>query len=100
MRRSCLLLSLLVIILIAATSAFAFRCGNRLVQVGDKTFEIIQKCGEPISKESVGYTLVGADRKRKREFEIKEWVYGPHGNQYRYLTFHGTTLVNIESRRK
>jgi len=73
----------------------ALRCGNHLVNTSDKTFEVSQKCGDPISKETVGYTVKG----ESREFEIKEWIYGPWNGQYYYLTFHGTTLVNIESRR-
>jgi hypothetical protein len=78
-----------------ATDTFALRCGKHLVDTGDKSFEVLKKCGEPTSKETVGYTLKG-DR---RELKIKEWIYGPWNGQYYYLTFHGTTLVNIESRR-
>ena len=77
------------------TGVWAFRCGTRLVSAGDKTFEVLKKCGEPLSKETVGYTL----RRDRRELEIKEWIYGPENGVYYYLTFHGTDLVNIESRR-
>jgi hypothetical protein len=66
------------------------------VKIGDKTFEVTQRCGEPISKETVGYTLT---ERGTRELEIKEWIYGPQNGVYYYLTFHGTTLVQIESRK-
>ncbi|MBN1842922.1 MAG: DUF2845 domain-containing protein [Deltaproteobacteria bacterium] len=92
-----LFFSLLVITLIP-TDVFAFRCGVHLVKTGDKTFEVIQRCGDPVSKETVGYTLTTTGK--RRELEIKEWIYGPTNGYYYYLTFHGTTLVNIESRRE
>jgi hypothetical protein len=79
----------------ASANESIMRCGTNLVSKGDKTFEVKKKCGEPIAKESVGFTLKG-DR---RELEIKEWIYGPQNGVYYYLTFHGTDLVNVESRR-
>jgi hypothetical protein len=82
-------------IVTAGAEGLAYRCGNHLVQEGAKTFEVRQKCGDPVSEETVGYTLKG-DR---RELEIKEWIYGPKHGVYYYLTFHGTELVDIESRR-
>ena len=90
-----LMMSVVVFIFMMPTDGSAFRCGSHLVNTGDKSFEVSQKCGEPISKETVGYTVKG-DR---RELEIKEWIYGPWNGQYYYLTFHGTTLVQIESRK-
>jgi hypothetical protein len=90
-----LMILLVVLTLIMATDTFALRCGKHLVDTGDKSFEVLKKCGEPTSKETVGYTVRG----ERRELEIKEWIYGPWNGQYYYLTFHGTTLVNIESRR-
>ena len=84
-----------VFIFMTSTDGLAFRCGSHLVNTGDKSFEVSQKCGDPISKETVGYTVKGD----MREFEIKEWIYGPWNGQYYYLTFHGTTLVQIESRK-
>lgn|GEM_PF-3618640 len=61
-----LILPLLVITLIT-TNAFAFRCGVHLVKTGDKTFEIIQRCGDPVSKETVGYTLTTTGKRRELE---------------------------------
>lgn len=77
--------------------AYAFRCGTKIVEPGDKTFEVLQKCGEPVLKEVVGYRL---NKTKDIEFEIKEWVYGPRGGSYYFLTFHGTTLINVESRKE
>jgi hypothetical protein len=85
-----------LIVFLTTGSAFAFKCGTNLVKTGDKTFEVIKKCGEPISKEVVGYRLT---KDKNVEFEIKEWVYEHKGGRHYFLTFHGTTLVNIESRK-
>ena len=95
MKRWWLIFAILVFTLPATAQALEFRCGTQLVSVGDKAFEVEQKCGEPVAKEMVGYTL----RDDRRELEIKEWIYGPTNGVYYYLTFHGTDLVRIESRR-
>ena len=91
------LTALVVLVGLSHTPAWALRCGTKLVETGDKTFEVRRKCGDPVSEESVGYTLSPSG---DRELFIKEWVYGPHNGVYDYLTFHGTTLVKIETRRE
>jgi hypothetical protein len=81
-------------LLLTANVALAFRCGGDLILIGDRSFTVLRKCGEPISKEIIGYTLTGD---RKREFKIEEWVYGPIGSRYIHLIFEGGKLVKIES---
>jgi hypothetical protein len=95
MKRPSLVFLILAVTLLAAPHAFGFRCGTQLVNIGDKIFEVSSKCGEPVSKETVGYTL----KNDRRELEIKEWIYGPWNGVYYYLTFHGTDLIDIEQRR-
>lgn len=85
-----------LILFLTAGNALAFRCGTNIVEIGDKTFEVMKKCGDPVSKEVVGYRLT---KNRDVEMEIKEWVYEHKGGRYYFLTFSGTTLVNIESRK-
>jgi len=92
-----LILVLVSCLLLTAHTALAgsvFRCGNELIETGDRRFEVLQKCGEPVSKEVVGYTIT---RDKKRELKIEEWVYGPEHGQYYYLIFEGALLVEIES---
>jgi hypothetical protein len=91
------MLVLIPCLLMTANSAFArsvFRCGNDLIEIGDRRFEVLQKCGEPVSKEIVGYTIT---QDKKRELKIEEWVYGPEHGYYYYLIFEGAILVEIES---
>lgn len=76
--------------------ADTLRCGSQLVSLGDRAFEVQQKCGEPAFRDLVGYSLGDYDR---REFKIEEWVYGPENGMMRILTFEGSRLTRIESRR-
>ena len=78
-------------------TVFALRCGTDLVRVGDHKFEVVNKCGEPVSKELVGYTIT---KDNKRELKIEEWVYGPRNGYYYLLIFEGAKLVEIKSVRE
>ncbi len=76
--------------------ASTFRCGSELVSVGDRGFEIRRKCGEPLYRETVGYTLGPGQR---LEMQIEEWVYGPRNGMAYILRIEGNRLVAIESKR-
>ncbi|UTW09274.1 DUF2845 domain-containing protein [Pseudomonas benzenivorans] len=80
----------------AWAQADTLRCGSQLVSLGDRSFEVQQKCGEPAFRDLVGYTLGPYDR---REFKIEEWVYGPNNGVLSILTFEGNRLIRIERRR-
>lgn len=80
----------------ATAQADTLRCGSQLVSVGDRSFEVEQKCGEPAFRDLVGYTLGSYER---REFKIEEWVYGPSNGMLTILTFEGNRLTHIERRR-
>lgn len=76
--------------------ASTFRCGSQLVSLGERSFQVLKKCGEPIAREDVGYTL---GEYNHRELHIQEWVYGPSNGMYHYLRFTGNRLTSIESQR-
>ncbi|HLD66929.1 MAG TPA: DUF2845 domain-containing protein [Pseudomonas sp.] len=76
--------------------AETLRCGSKLVSLGDRAFEVQQKCGEPAFRDEVGYSLGEYDR---RELRVEEWAYGPENGMLRILTFVGNRLTRIESRR-
>jgi hypothetical protein len=88
-------------LLLRANTALAdrlhIRCGNSIIELGDRSFIVLKKCGKPISREVVGYTLT---RDRTRELHIEEWVYGPKHGLYYYLTFIGGRLGEIDSARE
>jgi hypothetical protein len=51
-RRSFGVFLLIVLLTVAVNEASAFRCGARLVAIGDSKYEVLKKCGEPASVES------------------------------------------------
>jgi hypothetical protein len=85
-----------------ALPAQALRCGTKLVNEGDLTIQVRDKCGDPVSEELIGYTLrpgfSGADRNvaYEREYKIEQWVYGVEMGYYNVMTFEGGRLKRIE----
>ncbi len=77
-------------------TAATLRCGSDLVSLGDRGFEIRRKCGEPVYRDTVGYT-VGAGQ--RIELAIEEWIYGPRNGMTYVLRLEGNRLVRIESKR-
>jgi hypothetical protein len=79
-----------------ALAADTLRCGSQLISVGDRSSEVLQKCGEPVSRDLLGYKR---SANRREEFQVEEWTYGPNGGMYQYLRFEGNRLVQITSNR-
>jgi hypothetical protein len=78
----------------------SFRCGNKLIDLGDIMQFVRQECGNPISEERVGarttYTILPADHlKVKDETYLVEWIY-KKDNGYYILTFEGSRLMKKE----
>ena len=46
-----------LILALVSDAAFAFRCGNRIIQDGMHEAEVIRLCGEPVSTRSLGYVI-------------------------------------------
>jgi hypothetical protein len=80
----------------AGAMASTFRCGTQLVSLDDRTFQVLRKCGEPVVRETIGYTLGEYNR---QELPIEEWVYGPRNGMLYFLRFVGGRLVSIDSQR-
>lgn len=98
-------------LLILASPADAFRCGNKLVKEGLSESEVITICGEPTSRRNRGLAVRHVDVERGRgafrtkssfpltvEVLITEFVYdlGPR-KLMRRLTFEDGLLVNVET---
>ncbi|WP_433741510.1 DUF2845 domain-containing protein [Pseudomonas putida] len=79
-----------------ASAADTLRCGSQLISVGDRSSEVLQKCGEPVSRDLLGYKR---SANKREEFQVEEWTYAPHGGMYQYLRFEGNRLVQITSKR-
>lgn len=81
-------------LLLTVNTGFAFRCGGAMIEVGTPKFKVLRKCGEPISKEEIGYTITGD---KTRELRIEEWVYRPFGSYYIHLIITGGRVSEIYS---
>ncbi|WP_207864780.1 DUF2845 domain-containing protein [Pseudomonas sp. 58(2021)] len=79
-----------------ASASDTLRCGSQLVSLGDRASEVLQKCGEPISRDVLGYKR---SANRREEFQVEEWTYGPSNGMYQYLRFEGNRLRQINSKR-
>ena len=79
-----------------SAQADTLRCGSTLVSLGDRPFEVERKCGAPVHRDPVGYTLGSYER---REYMIEEWVYGPKSGMYHFLRFEGGRLTEVRSKR-
>ena len=90
------LVFLAVACLAGQAQADTLRCGSQLISVGDREFEVQQKCGEPIARNIIGYKR---SVNRREEVQIDEWIYGPNNGMYQYLRFEGGRLLLIDSKR-
>lgn len=80
-------------------SAATLRCDRDLVSSGDHTSEVLDKCGQPNSRETIGYRRRGDDWGNYEEVRVEEWVYGPRNGMYYFLRFEGNRLIEIDSDR-
>jgi hypothetical protein len=79
-----------------ASGSDTLRCGSQLISLGDRSSEVLQKCGEPVSRDVLGYKR---SANRREEFQVEEWTYGPSNGMYQYLRFDGNRLRQITSKR-
>lgn len=82
-----------------AQASSTLRCNNDLVSLDDTTNEVLDKCGEPVSRNALGYKEVVDKYRQRNEVLVEEWVYGPRNGMYQFLRFEGNRLRNIESKR-
>ena len=82
-----------------AIALTSLRFGNELISIGDLKQQVRVKCGEPISKETIGYIDRVESEKRIRVMEIEEWIFevNNYGTIYYYsLVFEGNQLTEIK----
>ena len=89
------------IVLLFAETAFALRCGNDLISIGDFKYKVLNSCGQPVSKEVIGYIdREDSDGNRIRVMKIEEWIIRitNYGTTYYYsLVFEGNKLFKINT---
>ena len=79
-----------------ASASDTLRCGSQLISLGDRASEVLNKCGEPVSRDVLGYKR---SANRREEFQVEEWTYGPNNGMYQYLRSEGSRLKRIDSKR-
>jgi hypothetical protein len=85
--------------LVGVVQADTLRCGSQLISVGDRMFEVQQKCGQPVSQDIIGYKETVNHYRQVDQVQVQEWIYGPSNGMYQYLRFEGGRLVRIDSKR-
>ncbi|GIZ13612.1 DUF2845 domain-containing protein [Pseudomonas sp. NCCP-436] len=93
------LLVLVACLPLAAQASSTYRCGSALVSKGDHSGVVLTKCGEPASRDFLGYREVIDRYGLRNEVPIEEWVYGPRNGMYHFLRFEAGRLEGISSRR-
>lgn len=78
----------------------SMRCSSALVTRDDPISEVLDKCGEPISRDFLGYIEVVDSWGYSQELEVEELSYGPRNGMYHFLRFEGGRLVRVKSARR
>lgn len=97
MKAIVLSLALPLLLLAADASAATYRCGTKLASSGDRTSEVITKCGPPNSSNFIGFTET---INGNQGLQIEEWIYGPANGALYFLRFEGGRLTAVESKRQ
>ena len=58
-----------------------------------------RRCGEPVTRQFLGYREVIDYYGGTTQVPIEEWSYGPRNGMYYYLRFEANRLITIESKR-
>ena len=98
MRKPGYLLMLLCLPLMTEASS-TYRCGSSLVSTSAPSAEVLSKCGEPASRDFLGYKEVVDSYGFRNEVSVEEWIYGPRSGMYHFLRFEGGRLTEIRSKR-
>jgi hypothetical protein len=108
----CSFLILLILVCLSPISAFGgagFRCGGRIIDVGNTRDYVLHQCGEPSNKEERTERLATNFRTRYpedlegynyilNENRIEVWTYNLGPTQFiRYLTFRNGKLIKIKT---
>jgi hypothetical protein len=95
-----LIYCLLLVLPLSAQASSTLRCSNGLISLDDTTSEVSGKCGEPLSRDFLGYREVLDEYGFYNEVAVEEWSYGPRNGMYQILRFQGNRLIKIDSKRR
>ncbi|ROR97926.1 uncharacterized protein DUF2845 [Sinobacterium caligoides] len=98
-----LLLMLLMSCSVLGLDSSSLRCGSRLVGEGDLAIQLLERCGEPLSRELIGYTLRKTQLPpytEEREFKIEQWIYPPEAGFYHEVILEAGKIKEINRYRQ
>ncbi|WP_090262185.1 DUF2845 domain-containing protein [Pseudomonas panipatensis] len=93
----CLFGLLLLALLPPVAHASSLRCSRGIASEGDTKDQVLQKCGEPVTREVWGPALLNNGVPKKGAAQVEYWRYGPDGGVYRKLRFIDERLVQVET---
>jgi len=93
---------------LTAVNAYGLRCGNNLVDVGDRKIDVLAKCGEPVVtdewyeeetfRRSPEVDRFGEVKRRSVMIHVEEWTYNFGPTRFIYiLKFKNGELVEIRT---
>jgi hypothetical protein len=98
-----------VLLCFSLTPTFAFICTGGQISIGDSMIKVLDKCGEPQAKQTIGQTREGISAEPGTSGGIKEWSAGAkaieqwiyidipyHRDRHVIMTFEGGILVDIK----
>lgn len=68
-------------------------CGMNLLEVGETKESMIQKCGEPVSVQEIGYDF---SKGKNKVYKIEQYIYGPWGGWNYVIKVTGGRITSIE----
>ncbi len=79
-----------------AVDAYGLRCGNNLVDVGDRKIDVLAKCGEPVVTDE--WYEEETFRRSSIMIHVEEWTYNFGPTRFIYiLKFKNGELVEIRT---
>lgn len=90
---------LLFLALFCGAAQASMRCNGGIIDEGDMTTDVLQKCGQPSHRQATAPALDAYGRVIKGAVSVENWVYGPDNGMSRYLRFIDGKLVEIRSQR-
>ena len=89
------LLFLMTAVLISSDiNADSFRCGRKVVKLGESGNALIKKCGDPIRKYSSNEVI--NDRGHQLRASVSNWVYERRGKKDMIVSVHRGKVMKLQ----
>ena len=89
-----LLLCILLVLVSVNTSADSFRCGRKIVILGESSNALVKKCGSPARKYSSKEIL--NTQGRQQSMSVSNWVYERRGKKDMIVSVRSGTVMKLQ----